>query len=171
MNLSFLHLDQLFIHRRLTSKIGLIMTHRAGLMGMGLVVLFVPIAGKLSNVAMWIYLIFVFSMFSFAQQMCFSSVFALVANSTEKRMMGTVNGVSQSAVGFLRALTPIIAGRLFDWSISDLNRSFPNIYFNFLLQFLLFAGLLCLTLGYSNSINKPRDEVEQIEMQRKGEPE
>jgi MFS family permease len=166
---------QLFIYKRITDRLGMVWTHRLGILGSGTCILLVPLAGEFYNpdsmVGVWIYLILLFSFWTCVVQMCFSSVFVLISNSCHKPEMGTVNGLAQSLVAILRCVAPPIAGRLFAWSISG-HHPFPlNQYFNFILQFLIFTGFFGLSFLYDPALNAPRDEksmeTEEIEMLEK----
>jgi Na+/melibiose symporter-like transporter len=153
-------LFQLFVYKRLSAFLGLVRSFRFGLACFSLLTALVPLSHfvlKVSSVFMWMYtgtlfvvmkkrkggggemMVLTFCIFSrlqtCASQMLFSSVFALISNSTEKEAMGRVNGVSQSLVALFRAIGPPIAGNLFAWSIRDLGRSFPfNFFFNYLVS-------------------------------------
>jgi hypothetical protein len=152
-------LFQLFVYKRLSAFLGLVRSFRFGLACFSLLTALVPLSHfvlKVSSVFMWMYtgtlfvvmkkrkggggndgsdFLYFFKASTCASQMLFSSVFALISNSTEKEAMGRVNGVSQSLVALFRAIGPPIAGNLFAWSIRDLGRSFPfNFFFNYLVS-------------------------------------
>lgn len=162
-------LFQLFAYKKISSFLGLIWSFRSGVIVFSFVTIAVPIAhcfvfSPNSEVWIWSYLIVIFAVQTCASQMLFSSVFALISNSAEKKNMGRVNGVSQSLVALFRALGPPIAGNLFAWSISDLNRSFPlNVFFNYLIQALAFGGVFSLSLALHKSLNRPKEDQEKNE--------
>jgi sugar phosphate permease len=55
----------------------------------------------------------------------------MINNSTEKKYLGRVNGISQSFAAFGSIFGPVLGGLLYAWSISN-NRNFPlDIHFSF----------------------------------------
>jgi hypothetical protein len=102
----------------------------------------------------------------------YSSSFTIIANSVHKDKVGLLAcmlmvaewvtmqlgrpfGMAQALVGLLRGPMPIAAGQLFAWSLTV--NIFPiNIWFCFLLQFLLFAALFALSLALDPSLKAPK---------------
>ena len=55
----------------------------------------------------------------------------MINNSTEKKYLGRINGISQSFAAFGSIFGPVLGGLLYAWSISN-NRNFPlDIHFSF----------------------------------------
>ena len=71
-----------------------------------------------SEVLLWtiVQLYFVILVFGFS--VGFTSVTILVNNSAPPRVIGTVNGCSQSAAALTSAIAPAVAGTLFSWSLT-----------------------------------------------------
>ena len=57
-------------------------------------------------------------LFKPAGQFTFSSVFALIANSVQPDVLGSVNGLGQMLVALFRMIGPVVAGPVYFWSIN-----------------------------------------------------
>tara|TARA_Y100000389_G_scaffold173626_1_gene182931 strand:+ start:715 stop:2193 length:1479 start_codon:yes stop_codon:yes gene_type:complete len=74
----------------------------------------------------------------------------MINNSTEKKYLGRVNGISQSFAAFGSIFGPIISGLLYAWSISN-NKDFPlDVHFSFC----MFALLSSINLFVINFVDK-----------------
>lgn len=76
----------------------------------------------------------------------------LINNSTEKKYIGRINGISQSFAALGSTIGPALSGILFAWSISN-NINFPfDVHFSFII-FSLFSCINIIIINYvDNSI-------------------
>jgi hypothetical protein len=90
----------------------------------------------------------------FAFSTGFTSVMILVNNSAPMRLIGTINGVAQSAAAFTSACAPALAGSAFGWSLED-GREFP---FDYHFAFIMFSALSLSLLTLSCFLDKKAGE-------------
>ncbi len=89
----------------------------------------------------------------------------LVANSTRKSQLGTLNGVAQSGVALMRATGPILGGIVFAWSLEP-GHVFPlDVFCAFFLMAFCTLLLLCYSFLLPMELNKPFvEEVNEREL-------
>ena len=102
---------------------------------------------KIQNIEwlIWLLLIILLQIRLIFASIAFTSVILLVNNSVPKESLGTLNGISQSAVAFTRGIGPSIATPLFAFSISG-SSFFP---FDVHLSFYFSAFIIALMLPFS----------------------
>jgi hypothetical protein len=83
----------------------------------------------------------------------FTSVFALINNSSRNNTRGTVNGIGQSLASVSRFVSPPVGGIMFAWSVSDNAPSFINFHLVFWFLFFWFAGAVILSRKLPESVN------------------
>jgi MFS family permease len=150
-----------FFYRYIPERIGLLKTHRLGLLMSVPLMVVTPLTAwvvKQPTAVVWTVMVvlcvawgitgacvsfrFLFSLKSFADNLSFAPIMVLIANGTRKSQLGALNGVAQSGVALMRATGPVLAGTLFAWSIEP-SRNFP--YF----VFLIMAALTLCLFGYA----------------------
>ncbi|CAG9334929.1 unnamed protein product [Blepharisma stoltei] len=114
----------------------------------------------IEGIALWIIVISIFVSIAVFQSCVFTAVTIGINNSLEPSLLGTGNGVAQSAISLLRFLGPALAGAIFGWSLNN-GLSYPM---NSHLIFILFAiiGICCIILliGLDKNINKRKVEAD-----------
>tara|TARA_B110001450_G_scaffold108995_1_gene103083 strand:- start:146 stop:1645 length:1500 start_codon:yes stop_codon:yes gene_type:complete len=81
----------------------------------------------------------------------------MINNSTQKKYLGRVNGISQSFAAFGSIFGPVLGGLLYTWSISN-NRNFPlDIHFSFG-TFALVSSINLLVINFINESVGERTE-------------
>ncbi|ELP94920.1 hypothetical protein EIN_250140 [Entamoeba invadens IP1] len=150
---------QMFIYRPVVNKIGVLWTNRIGSIGsVSMFPLFPSIhyLSKYGKIVMWCGIVPINLFTQMTNQFCFASVMALIANSVKSDLLGTLNGLSQSMVAFLRMVAPLGSTPLFAWSLGN---QFPlNIYFPFFC-FMAFGFIdFFASLFLPKSINFPKEE-------------
>ncbi|OZJ03734.1 hypothetical protein BZG36_04148 [Bifiguratus adelaidae] len=79
----------------------------------------------------------------------YTAVMLMVNNSAPPEMLGTVNGIGQTSVSFVRAIGPALGGSIWSWSLTN-SLPFPfDNYFIFLVMSVL------TTVGYLLSLRVP----------------
>merc|ERR1712225_187972 len=87
--------------------------------------------------AMWTLLAVLCLCRSVAGQFTFSSVFALIANSVQPDVLGSVNCLGQMLVALFRMIGPVVAGPVYFWSINPPQGGVRVWPLNYWLVFLL----------------------------------
>eukprot|EP01127_Copromyxa_protea_P019243 TRINITY_DN6198_c1_g1_i1.p1 TRINITY_DN6198_c1_g1~~TRINITY_DN6198_c1_g1_i1.p1 ORF type:complete len:468 (-),score=53.40 TRINITY_DN6198_c1_g1_i1:95-1498(-) len=161
---------QLAFYRYIPETIGVLNTHRFGMLLMIPVVLVTPLVNRLAGDEVWLWV--GLCSLGFVQALgdaCSFSVMVLVSNSVGPRQFGEANGLGQTGVALVRAMGPAIGGPLFAWSLTN-GMSFP---FNNWLLFCVQAILLLWLVGYSfflsPSLNAPKVVTKDIPLQTKTE--
>ena len=90
--------------------------------------------------------------FSFATG--FTAVTLLINNSAPARVIGTINGCSQTAAAAASMIAPSLAGSLFSWSLQN-DMDFPfDFHFTFFLEGIFGFGLVLCALFAPPSLSK-----------------
>lgn len=122
----------------------------------------VPTLYNLDGIALWLIVVPLYVSFAAIQTCVLTAIGIGVNNSVSADILGTANGVAQSAVSLLRFIGPALAGSVFGWSLNN-EIGYP---FNSHLIFTLLAifGLTCIGLLFTlkESINKRQIEDESL---------
>jgi len=89
----------------------------------------------------------------------FTSVFVLINNAVMPENRGKLNGFGQSLVAVTRCIGPTLGSSLFSWSLTN-ELSFPfNIYFTFIVMFVLHCVNIGLSWILPRATDKPKNEI------------
>jgi len=164
---SFVILMQMFVYHNVVGRLKLINTFRLGsILAIPMIIAYPCLSffNPFGRIAIWSAVVILCAIRAFVSQCQFSSVMALINNSTDYNNMGSVNGFGQSLVALLRATGPAFSASVLAWSFEN-KLGFPfNHYFVFLLASILGIAPIVMTFYLSKSMNKPKNEVEEIEM-------
>ena len=152
---------------RLLKKIGPVYSFRLAAIVYLPTVMFMPLLSLLApyneNTAM---LVLFFALFVvnilwrvMALNTMFTSVFVLINNSVMPENRGRLNGFGQSLVAVTRCIGPTLGSSLFSWSLTN-ELSFPfNIYFTFIVMFVLHLFNIVQSWLLPRATDKPKNEL------------
>lgn len=146
-----------FFYRYVPERIGLIRTHRLGLLMTVPLMVATPLTSLVAQQRpplLWTVMVVLCALWGITDNFSFAPVLVLIANATRKSQLGALNGVAQSGVALVRAAGPVLAGTLFAWSIEP-GRSFP---FNSFFVFIVMAFLTLLLFFYSFLLSPELDK-------------
>lgn len=149
---------QLFIYPQIPHRIGMMNTHRLGVLIMIPVALTTPFINLVAHdqVLIWVCLVAIGFGQAFADACAFSTGMVFVNNSVDPRQFGEVNGIGQTGVALVRAIGPAIGGPLFAWSLTEGNEFPFNYWFMFCFQSVFLIWLFCYSFFLSPSVTKPK---------------
>mmetsp|Transcript_11135 Transcript_11135/g.41604 ORF Transcript_11135/g.41604 Transcript_11135/m.41604 type:complete len:572 (-) Transcript_11135:96-1811(-) len=178
-----LFFNLIFLHK-IIDRIGALNTLRTGaLLGMPFLCIFPEISlfffPRPAMFLVWSTLFILVLIRQLTSQLCFSPSIMMINNSVTFRSMGTINGISQSAVAFMRALSPALGGSVFAMSV---NNNIIPFDVHLVWVWMALNNLITMSLSFllPKSINEPKnvpatmetelndDEPKDIEMTAMG---
>ncbi|EKE38309.1 hypothetical protein ENUP19_0078G0016 [Entamoeba nuttalli] len=152
-------ITQLFIYKPVVNLLKPLWTNRLGSSGLFFMYNVPPCIHYLypyGTLLLWIIFGFYSASLQTIMQFALSTNQVLVGNSVTKNLMGSLFGLSQSLLAFLRLIGPLVSSPLVAWT---LDQKFPfNIHFAFFVVSLIALLVFVLSWFLPKSINEPKPD-------------
>ncbi|XP_068738627.1 uncharacterized protein [Montipora capricornis] len=128
---------QMVLYPKFERRLGAIRVFQLANAFIGVTILSLPFIHTYYNrsTVLWTLLIGILLLMKLNVGFSFSSTGIIVNNTVRSEMLGTINGLAMTAASTSRAVSPVVVGSIFAWSISEgLKLGFPlNVHFAFTL--------------------------------------
>ncbi|XP_068689943.1 uncharacterized protein [Montipora foliosa] len=128
---------QMVLYPKFERRLGAIRVFQLANAFIGVTILSLPFIHTYYNrsTVLWTLLIGILLLMKLNVGFSFSSTGIIVNNTVRSEMLGTINGLAMTAASTSRAVSPVVVGSIFAWSISEgLKLGFPlNMHFAFTL--------------------------------------